>query len=284
MQFPRGQIIAFEGLDHSFKETNFKQLVEYLRSNFSKECERGLITASFPRYGLSACYMVEQFLENRINSIRFRACYSDAVCSFYSMDRLHFWNQFHMFDNIKLTYMDLIRLPFSCFIFDRYSLSNAIYNPDNGEYITKKDILKEKEKFGNPLPTILVWFRMRDRKTYLNILSDKSGKDFNESDVSFMASVWDRTESLINSNILQECGISTVIIECLDKDGHIRTREDIFNDVLNGINEAINFREIGHDYPPKKESATITDPHYIGDNKLPDCVTLCEYTTNQEDE
>lgn len=282
MQFPRGQIIAFEGLDCSFKETNFKQFIEYLRSNFNKECNRGLITAAFPRYGMSACYMVEQFLENKINSTRFRANYSDTVCSFYSMDRLHFWNQFHNFTNIQLTYMDLIRIPSSCFVFDRYSLSNAIYNPDNGEYITKQDILKEKERFGNPLPTILVLFHMGNRKAYLDILKNKSGKDFNESNEEFMATVWDRIEYLINSNILQECGISTVVIECLDKDGCIRTREDIFNDVLNGINEAINFREIGLDYPPKKENINIAELGF-DDNKLPADTVLCEYVTNQED-
>lgn len=244
--FPHGQIIAFEGLDCSFKETNFKLFLEYLRKNYPKECKRGLITASFPRYGLSACYMVEQYLENKMNSTRLRTCYSDAVCSLYSIDRLHFWNANHIIGDISvgITNYDFSRLPQSCFVFDRYSLSNAIYNPDNGEFVTEQDILKEKERFGNPLPTILVWMRMQDRSTYMKLLENKSGKDFNESDTDFMATVWDRTERLINSDILKKCGIIPVIIECIDEDGCIRTREDIFSDVLEGINKALDKIEI----------------------------------------
>lgn len=123
MQFPRGQIIAFEGLDCSFKETNFKQFIDYLKLEYPKESERCLVTASFPRYGFGACFMVEQFLNNRIDSTRFRANFSDTVCSFYSIDRLDFWNHFYNFNGINLTYLDIARLPQSCFVFDRYSLS-----------------------------------------------------------------------------------------------------------------------------------------------------------------
>ena len=256
MQFPRGEIIAFEGLDCSFKETNFKQFVDYLKCTYPKESKQGLITASFPRYNESSCFMVKEYLDNKINSARLRVNYSDAVCSFYSIDRLHFWNQFYPYRNIQLTNLDIRRIPSACFVFDRYSLSNAIYNPDNGECITRDDIIKEKEKFGNPLPTILVWFRMRDRQTYLNILNNKSGKDFNESDVDFMATVWDRTNKFFKSHILEDCDIIPVIIECLDENLNIRSKEDIFKDVLDGVQKAIDMRECGYniDMPPKPNS------------------------------
>lgn len=281
--YPRGQIIAFEGLDCSFKETNFKRFVEYLRLQYPKESKRSLITASFPRYGHGACVMVEKFLENRIDSTRFRANFSDTVCSFYSMDRLDFWNHFYEFNNINLTYFDIARLPQSCFVFDRYSLSNAIYNPDNGEYVTEQDIMKEKERFGNPLPTILVWLRMMDRPTYLQILSKKSGKDFNEANMDFMAMVWERTEKMINSDILRKCGITPVIIECLDEELCIRSREDIFADVIKGINRAIDEREC------QRDDITMTAvPTPLGGQVIPVTepggIVLCNTNKNQEDE
>lgn len=253
--FPRGQIIAFEGLDCSFKETNFNRYIEYLRNKYYNECKNGLIAESFPRYGHNSCYMIDQFLYNKMDSCKLRANYSDAICSLYSIDRLHFWNEFHPYTKIQLTYMDISKLPYSCFVFDRYSLSNAIYNPDNGEYVTKQDIIKEKERFGNPLPTILVFLHMNDRRTYLDILSKKSDKDFNESNINFMATVWDRTEALINSGILQECGISLLVIECLDDKHKIRSREEIFDNILHEINNAIDLREISINYPFKKENS-----------------------------
>lgn len=253
MQFPKGQIIAFEGLDSSFKETNYKRFIDYLKSTFPKESERGLLTASFPRYGSQSCTMVERFLKNIIDSSRIReGGYSDAICSLYSIDRLDYWNTLFKipYNNIQLTNLDLLDLPTSCFIFDRYNFSNAIYNPENGKEITKRDILKEKEKFGNPLPTILVWFRMNDRDTYLDILNEKSDKDFNESNKQFMADVWDRTDKFFKSNILESCGITSVIVDCLDAKQNIRTRDDIFNDVISGIEEAIRSIKCKHEYMP----------------------------------
>ena len=58
-----------------------------------------------------------------------------------------------------------------------------------------------------------------------------------------MATVWERTERLINSDILRKCGITPVIVDCLDEELCIRTREDIFADILKGINNAIDERE-----------------------------------------
>lgn len=270
--YPRGQIIAFEGLDCSFKETNFKKYIEYLTLQYPKESKRSLITAAFPRYGMGSCFMVEQFLQNKIDSTRFRVNFSDAVCSFYSMDRLDFWNRFYQFNGIDLTYLDISKLPQSCFIFDRYSLSNAIYNPYNGEYVTEQDILKEKDRFGNPLPTILVWLHMKDRATYLKILSKKSEKDFNEANIEFMATVWERAERLINDDILRRCGITTVIVECLDEKLQIRSQEQIFADVISGINKAIDEREIARDIPISFGGETI--PYNID-------MILCDKTQNK---
>ena len=55
-----GRIIAFEGLDNSFKETNYHAFVARLR--YSADVE--ILTESFPRYGTQSAIMLEKWLDD----------------------------------------------------------------------------------------------------------------------------------------------------------------------------------------------------------------------------
>ena len=65
---------------------------------------------------------------------------------------------------------------------------------------------------------------------------------FHKERVKIMKKVFE-----INSDILRKCGITPVIIDCLNEELEIRSREEIFADVLKGINNAIDERQIQKD-------------------------------------
>lgn len=53
--FPKGLIIAFEGLDCSFKETNYKEFASRLVRDYPSK-QDFIITESFPRYQNKGSY------------------------------------------------------------------------------------------------------------------------------------------------------------------------------------------------------------------------------------
>ena len=87
---------------------------------------------------------------------------------------------------------------------------------------------------------------MRDFDTFLNVLAKKEGKDANEMDIDFLRGVWERSEQLIHSDIYDKIGIKLVVIDVLNEDNTIKTKEEIeakiWEDVfLNGNIGKINF-------------------------------------------
>lgn len=242
MQFPRNQIIVFDGLDCSFKETNFKEYSKFLRLTFYDESYK-IFTESFPRYGNKNCVGVEKWLDGGLDRSHLSK-YPYATSSLYAIDRLTYWYESVHGMERHINELDLNGLlkTNSCFIFDRYSTSNAIYSTLNGQFVTEKDLLFEKEYFGIPLPTIVVWMRMRDFEVLDQMIKQKSEKDENEMDTSFIRKVWERSEDAITSGVYEKAGIDLLVIECLNDDGSIKSKRQLANEIKTELAKIIDRR------------------------------------------
>ncbi len=210
MKFPEGKIIAFEGLDNCFKETNFKSFVKHLQNEFK---DKEIITESFPRYGNQSCMGVEKWLDGSLDRSHLKN-HPEGINSLYAIDRLCYWfESVHGGErNIDKLYNESNQ---ACFIFDRYTVSNAIYNPMVGDMTTIDDLEFDHNAFGIPQPDIVVWLRMSSFNTFKKLLAEKQNKDANEIDTDFLYKVWTRSENLINTNAFEKLGIKLVVVDVL---------------------------------------------------------------------
>ena len=212
MKFPEGKIIAFEGLDNCFKETNFNTFVKHLRKEFPSA---EIITESFPRYGNQSCLGVEKWLDGSLDRTHLKN-HPEAINSLYAMDRLCYW-----FESVHGTKRNIDKLYDSdeskpvCFIFDRYTVSNAIYNPMVSDTTTIDDLQFDNNAFGIPQPDIVVWLRMGSFNTFKKLLAEKQNKDANEIDIDFLYKVWKRSEDLINTDAFKKLGIELIVVDVL---------------------------------------------------------------------
>ena len=234
MKFPAGKIIAFEGLDNCFKETNYKEFVNKLKSQCSIY-EHMICTESFPRYGTQCCIGIVKWLDGSFDRSHMKA-HPEAICNLYSLDRYSYW-----FESVHGKQRNIDKLYDGyCFVFDRYNVSNAIYQPQVGDMPTVDDLLYDFNVWGIPTPDIVVWLRIRNFAKYEELLKTKQNKDLNESDIDFMKKIWDRSEHALFSDIFQKANIDLRVIEILDEDGELKSREQISIDVYNAVKDAIN--------------------------------------------
>lgn len=260
-----GKIIAFEGLDCSFKETNHKAFVE----RYKKEIrplqvltstindthiitEPALFTESFPRYGNKAAYFVEQWLRDKAFRENMYGR-NGNVDGLYALDRYDYW--YSSFDNflfmpkakdkdtgdyvktaglIKNRYT-LYDHGLATFIFDRYASSNAIYNPLGGQRPQIEDFEFDNEKFSIPKPDIVVWMRTGNFDVLKNLLAAKKNKDANELDLEFLERVWNNAEHAIYNNLFEKTGTKLIVVDTLDAADNIRSREDLAEEIWHRV-------------------------------------------------
>ena len=226
-------IIAFEGLDCSFKETNHREFCKRFRDDyiFAKVYEE-----SFPRYRDVSSLFIKKWLNGRFDR-NVVSKYPKAIDSMYALDRMSYWYETDEFGSTRIN-------PDSptVHIFDRYSFSNAIYNPINHEYTTVEDLVFDRDTFGIPNPDIVVWMRMRSLDVLKELLANKKKKDKNELDIDLITRVWKRSERLINEQLIQKnpsIGIKNfIVIDCLYNNGRMKSREDLADEVFEKVNEA----------------------------------------------
>lgn len=225
-----GRIIAFEGLDNSFKETNYKAFVARLRYEANVE----IITESFPRYGTAPAIMLEKWLDGSLDRDHMKA-YPTATCNLYCTDRLAYW--YESVHGLERKINKLKRKE-SVFLFDRYSSSNAIYNPmTDPDNVTVEDLCYDERVFGIPTPDIVVWMRMKSFDVLENLIAAKANKDLNELDTSFIQDVWERSERAIKTNVFASAGINLIVIDVLREDNTIKTREELADEIWKRITE-----------------------------------------------
>lgn len=236
MKFPAQKIIAFEGLDNCFKSTNWATFVKKMMlaswSTGGKECR--VMTEKFPRYGTTSAIGVEKWLDGSFDRDRMKN-YPEAINVQYSTDRLSYWfESVHGGErNIDKLYDD--NHP-TCFVFDRYNTSNAIYNPFVGNDTTVDDLTFDRDSFGIPQADIVVFFRMKNFDVLKSLIAKKKDKDENELDTTFIQEVWERAERAIaKPEMFKKADIDLIIIEVLNEDDTIKTEEQLSEEVWNSI-------------------------------------------------
>ena len=217
-------IIAFEGLDCSFKETNYNSFVFHLREMRSPMGFK-IHTENFPRYGNKACIAAERWLNGSYDRAMLKQ-HPKAVCSFYSIDRLDYWYK-KKSDGIRRIELLNDTEKFHYFVFDRYSLSNPIYNPLHPGEINIEDFVFDRDIYGIPNPTKVVWMRMKNFDVLAGLIAQKENKDQNELDIEFIRGVWERSEQIIASDIFDKLGIELIVVDCLNNDNSIKNRLEL---------------------------------------------------------
>lgn len=225
----KGKIVAFEGLDCSFKETNYKNFIKRLKKEKGMECgyDKDIITESFPRYDNEISIPLNKWLTGQLNRSVLKYMPS-AVNALYSIDRMDFW--------LNVNHNNLEHRQDYLFVFDRYILSSPIYNPISMEKTTATDVLVDPLQFCIPLPNIVVWMRMKDFDVIKSIIQDKKNKDENEKDIEFLKKAWERSEEfLFKSNICEAIGIDLIVVDCLDENNNIRSEEELADEIWDRV-------------------------------------------------
>lgn len=223
------QIIEFEGLDCSFKETNSKLLAANLQ-------ERGFKTHlfSFPNYESDSSSLVRMFL-NGVFGFDNSKIPPHMICEFYAMDR-------------ALTYYREIQDIYekgnenTIIIFDRWVFSNFYQLARMINHISSVDDIRDGEKriikgfidwlqqleFGNyRLPRANAIFFMRTPyEVARKKIAEKADKDINEKDEEFTKKVY-----IINDYIFNHAK-NTMIVDTCYSDGKFKSRETLGEEVL----------------------------------------------------
>ena len=223
------QIIEFEGLDCSFKETNSKLLAANLQ-------ERGFKTHlfSFPNYESDSSSLVRMFL-NGVLGFDTSKIPPHMICEFYAMDR-------------ALTYFRDIQDIYekgdenTIIIFDRWVFSNFYQLGRMINHINSVDDIRDGEKriikgflewlqqleFGNyRLPRANAIFFMRTPyEVARKKIAEKADKDINEKDEEFTKKVY-----IINDYIFNHAK-NTMIVDTCYSDGKFKSRETLGEEVL----------------------------------------------------
>ena len=227
--FGKGKIVAFEGLDCSFKETNYKNFIKRLQEEKGMECgyDKDIISESFPRYNNDITIPLKKWLSGELNRTILKYMPS-AVNSLYSINRMDFWiNTNHNYLEHRQDHL---------FVFDRYILSSPIYNPIGMERATATDVLVDTLQFCVPLPNIVVWMRMKDFDVLKSIIQNKNNKDENEKDIEFLKNAWERSEEfLFKSNICKAIGTDLIVIDCLDENNNIRSEKELSDEIWDKV-------------------------------------------------
>lgn len=240
------KIIAFEGLDCSFKETNSERLYQYLVNKFGED---RVFIYHFPSYGEMSSYFVTEFLKGRYGKTitqENKTLNPYIISMFYAIDRWHKYYTEIM--DIYTNHDDAI------IIFDRWALSNAFFQAARENNIASRVLKSDVPGFSKvdhfSLTMEHIFFDLPIPNLYLfmdvpyilskKIRASKENKDINEVDEEFLKSVYENTEYVIQK-YSKSGNIKKVV--CSDKNGDLLDHDSIFNGIENIVDRYIAFWE-----------------------------------------
>ena len=218
----KGILIVFEGLDYSFKETNCKKLYEYIKSTTDK-----VELLSFPNYDSQSSIFVKNYLSGKYGKSSEVDPYQSSI--FYAMDRYDTICGLNIKEKLEDGYI---------IIMDRYIGSNLIFqstkfNDDNmaNNYIQSMSDF-EYHVLGLPKEDIVIYMNMPIDISY-ELMKErklKSGEDTDghEDNYEFMKKVEENAKKIIDK-------LGYTVVDCVNKDNTIRTKEEIFNNILSEV-------------------------------------------------
>ena len=224
------QIIEFEGLDCSFKETNSKLLAAKLK-DYGYETH----LFSFPNYESDSCFFVNKFLSNDLG-FDVSNCPPHMICNFYALDRAITY-----YRDIKDIYEKGNER--TVIIFDRWVLSNIYQLGRMVKNIKSVDDIKDGEKriikgfltwlfnleYGtNRIPKANHIFFMRTPYDIaMKKIEKKADKDINELDKDFLERVY-----ILNDFIFSHSSRGAMIVDTCYPDGQFKSRETLSQEIL----------------------------------------------------
>ena len=230
--FPNSKIIAFEGMDNCFKETNAKAFVKHL----SYEYPFGLINfQSLPRYDEDSSLMIKKYLNGEFNREVLQHD-PEVIKSFFMNDRLAYWkdyNEYSRKSNLE-TYLD--KSSFSCFVFDRYNVSNVFYNNKT----IRISSFEEEKQYGIPNPDIVVCLMYKDVNLYINELQKKKDRDMKEKDKDMLYHIWKLMKDINTQKAMRGADLRPVFVYCDDKEGNIKSKEKIESEIWKRVTAILN--------------------------------------------
>ncbi len=213
-----GKLIVIDGLDGSGKGTQSKKLEQYLKEHGVR-----IRRLEFPRYGTKGCTLVEGYLHAELgNHPEDTNAYAASL--FFGMDR--YWSY-------RTEWKEFYEEPDTVLLCDRYTSANAVHQLSKlpkEEWKTFLDWLWDVEftKIGLPAPDQVVYLEM-DPDVSVKLINERAGtegreKDIHESDSAYLRRCYEAA-------MYASDALSWTRISCC-KDGFLRTREDIFEEIL----------------------------------------------------
>ena len=230
-EIPFKYMVTFEGTDCSFKETNAKQLVDYIQNELGYKVK----LFSFPNYESDSSYLLRNYFKN---TRHMKQLSPEKISTLYALDFYDSW-----YNKIKEYYDNGYII-----VMDRWVYSNIYYqgirelqtlrsdlSVDNLKYYLESTKLKDFiSKYENiiydemELPDTNIMLKMiHDKQTTKElILSRNSDNDINEGEFKYLELVNELFKHLfINKGYC----VKEIRLDKTDKE--FRSQEEIFNEV-----------------------------------------------------
>lgn len=226
----KGLLIDFEGLDYSFKETNSKRLYEYIKENVTDKVE----LLSFPNYECESALFVKNYLSGMYGKASELNPYQATTC--YALDRFHTMKVNNIKDKLDNGWI---------IILDRYVGSNLIFQSSKLAKLHSHELESyikwtldfEYNKLGLPKEDITIYMDMPIDISHDLMLERKlksgTSTDGHEDNYQYMKKV----ESTAKNKIVPF--LNYKVVNCIDENNNIRTKDEIFNDILSIIKKLL---------------------------------------------
>ena len=230
-EIPFKYMVTFEGTDCSFKETNAKQLVDYIQNELGYKVK----LFSFPNYDSKSSYLLTNYFKN---TSKVKPLSAINISMLYASDFYDTW-----YNDIKKYYDNGYII-----VMDRWLYSNIYYqgiralqelrsdlSVENLKYYLESHRLKEFIRDYEhivydemELPDTNIMLKMiHDKKTTKELIQERnSDNDINEGEFTYLELVNELFKHLF---INKSYCVKEIRLDKTDKE--FRTQEEIFNEV-----------------------------------------------------
>lgn len=236
-------IIAFEGTDCSFKETNTKALAEYLKSIGKK-----VILLSFPNYESKSSYLLRNYFKN-LKDIQ--------QLSPTQISMLYLFDFYNTWYNRRLDLEDKDTI----IILDRWIYSNLYYQGIRllEERHINFDSLFPYKSIGKELELFIDWYYKQVKlmnlpeadmiikmihnniETKQLILDRASDNNINEDNFEYLNRVQKLFNSSDNITFLRNLNVVGILLDKNDKEFY--DKDHIFNEIKSYVNHMLRVNE-----------------------------------------
>jgi dTMP kinase len=223
----KGKLIAFDGLDCSFKETNTREYLNYL---LNKEEKAALY--SFPRYNKDQSVFVRHYLAGDYGSLD--QINPTLISSFYMLDMFD-CAQKEIIPKLKKGYTIILDRYWYCNLFYRLGAFRMTGRGSVSQLPIELSIIKGIENLAKmlnlPKADIIIKLKANPKVMLDFVHAKKSKKDQHESNDKFLLSVSEVFDTIDLSDYAKDKVVEVYTTE----NGKIRSKEDILNRIIRGI-------------------------------------------------